>query len=959
MTQFLVKKNNSESTLSVALNELDTTLVVADFLQFPLETPFHLTIWDSNTYNDPTEDANMEIVKVTEILSGVSYTIERAKENTTAKIHNVNSKVELLITVEHFTELENAINSIETNYATKSYVDSQISGENHWDILSGNTLTPYIRNSNIDLQDGNIYANNLNISNWDLAYGWGNHATVGYLTSITGLKLDQTSPQTTIGTFSFPKIDHGEVLIISKLGVETRYKASADTDIARGTILKTAVTAAVAGDVIFLPANTFDLGSSGIVLPTGTKLRGYGKDLTIIKSTGLISAIGAIVTGVGDVVFEDFTVQATGGLISQAPIGYGTVNTLPTSVTIRRVKAVGWSDAIYFYSNTTGTPTIIVEDSEAYASQDSFVIFGAVGNAPTINVYNTIIKSSGLNSGSYGAAAGVATRTNTTAIANFYNCYISAFDSYSSNYAIDANNSNTILNFYNCRLESAEVGTSFGDYDIRMAGSTVNFSHVQFDSTKIGSFSGILTYIDALSILNSLKTVDGTGSLLDADKLDGRHASDFYLATNPSNYIDLTDLSGSSPITYNSGTGAIGLSSSADFTSTGTWGFDSVELSAPETFHDIDFWYASSTGKTLVNATLANHTVNPASYAGTDVTESERNTLKIEDYTIWEVTEVGKYTSGVFKLIIPIPEANIAQLKVGLGMKHSTVGQTMQVYVWNFSTGAYEQIGADILSSTTVRREVTFTTTAGNYIGANGEVYVMGRTKGTGANSFIYFSKPMASYIPVKVIYDGGAIDSDVSIAGDLTLSGQLIGSNAVRLIGDDQGFYFSDGTGARYGMYFDTSMNTVVLKGPQVAVQSAGGYLDFGLNDYVTFSRITDPDGFTGVTMSSADPWMFDVLGMSIMMYSGSFTVGGATTLEVTSDNKIGFFGGTAVAQQTLNAYTSDAEGSAYTGIDNAQAGTVYAKLADLNTLRAAYETLRASYDDLRTKLKNTTLVA
>lgn len=73
----------------------------------------------------------------------------------------------------------------------------------------------------------------------------------------------------------------------------------------------------------------------------------------------------------------------------------------------------------------------------------------------------------------------------------------------------------------------------------------------------------------------------------------------------------------------------------------------------------------------------------------------------------------------------------------------------------------------------------------------------------------------------------------------------------------------------------------------------------------------------------------------------------------------KLGFFGGTTAVQQALNAYTSDGEGAAYTGIDNAQAGTVYATVVDLNQLRVAYETLRASYDDLRTKLQTSTIVA
>jgi hypothetical protein len=51
---------------------------------------------------------------------------------------------------------------------------------------------------------------------------------------------------------------------------------------------------------------------------------------------------------------------------------------------------------------------------------------------------------------------------------------------------------------------------------------------------------------------------------------------------------------------------------------------------------------------------------------------------------------------------------------------------------------------------------------------------------------------------------------------------------------------------------------------------------------------------------------------------------------------------------QQTGPTYTADDESAAYTGIDNAQTGTPYASLTDLNALRAAYETLRAMCESL-----------
>ncbi len=52
------------------------------------------------------------------------------------------------------------------------------------------------------------------------------------------------------------------------------------------------------------------------------------------------------------------------------------------------------------------------------------------------------------------------------------------------------------------------------------------------------------------------------------------------------------------------------------------------------------------------------------------------------------------------------------------------------------------------------------------------------------------------------------------------------------------------------------------------------------------------------------------------------------------------------STASRTHAAYTADAEGTAYTGIDNTQVGTVYAAVADLNALRVAYENLRIAYE-------------
>jgi hypothetical protein len=59
----------------------------------------------------------------------------------------------------------------------------------------------------------------------------------------------------------------------------------------------------------------------------------------------------------------------------------------------------------------------------------------------------------------------------------------------------------------------------------------------------------------------------------------------------------------------------------------------------------------------------------------------------------------------------------------------------------------------------------------------------------------------------------------------------------------------------------------------------------------------------------------------------------------------------------QTLASYTTNAQTSAYTGIDNTHSAADYANLTDINALRVAYENLRAAFDDFRTKSISTTI--
>jgi hypothetical protein len=94
---------------------------------------------------------------------------------------------------------------------------------------------------------------------------------------------------------------------------------------------------------------------------------------------------------------------------------------------------------------------------------------------------------------------------------------------------------------------------------------------------------------------------------------------------------------------------------------------------------------------------------------------------------------------------------------------------------------------------------------------------------------------------------------------------------------------------------------------------------------------------------------------GASVVVGTGT-----GTMIATASAQKLGFWGATPIARptpftqtystadHTINAYTSNPQGSAYTGIASGVGGTPYAQLTDVNNLRVAYENLRAFAEDV-----------
>lgn len=120
---YLKKANNAQTVINQigGLTLTDLSLIVADVSSLPVSTNFLMTIWDSDTYPDPTDDSGREIVLVTDIVGNV-LTIVRAQEDTVASLHANGTIVALLITAGTFEELETAIDNVSTSGVNTLFV---------------------------------------------------------------------------------------------------------------------------------------------------------------------------------------------------------------------------------------------------------------------------------------------------------------------------------------------------------------------------------------------------------------------------------------------------------------------------------------------------------------------------------------------------------------------------------------------------------------------------------------------------------------------------------------------------------------------------------------------------------------------------------------------------------------------------------------------------------------------
>jgi hypothetical protein len=172
----VVFSNNAKTTLASTVSTSATNITVADGSVFPALNGADYTYV---TLEDGS--GNVEIVKVT-ALSSNALTVVRAQDNTSARAFSSGDKCELRLTAAGLNEVASQADT-DTN-TTYSVGDG------------GLTQINFTSADNTKLDGIATNANNYtlpftdNSSNWNTAYGWGNHASAGYVSTTGNQNID-------------------------------------------------------------------------------------------------------------------------------------------------------------------------------------------------------------------------------------------------------------------------------------------------------------------------------------------------------------------------------------------------------------------------------------------------------------------------------------------------------------------------------------------------------------------------------------------------------------------------------------------------------------------------------------------------------------------------------------------------------------------------------------------------
>ena len=435
-----------------------------------------------------------------------------------------------------------------------------------------------------------------------------------------------------------------------------------------------------------------DIAADGIKLDTLED----GLDLTL---TGKVTGTATSNTGIMTLATELEDTGVTAGIYgSSTEIPVFTVDVDGRLTTANTTPVAGVDDFVYDASNNEITLTTGDGSSFSIQTETEVTLTGKVTGTATATDGNlsitTELENTGVTAATYGSATSIPvitvdedgriTTANTTSVAGV------------DNFTYESSNNSLILqtgdgSFYIAPITTFGLNTDFSagidvTGDITVTGN-VDGRDVSTDGAKLDLIEdGATADQTSAEILTSIKTVDGAGSGLDADLLDGSHKSDI-LATAASNAASqigngLIEISGTNGVT---GSGNFNLN---DFANT------AISLEHADTSSVVDVSLALGRVLTGLTFDTFGHVLTHANTNLDDryYTEAELDAGQLDNryYTETEADANFVDVSGDTMTGDLVVQGNIDQNESRFVSSSTTTNTNLQTLIFSFPHATYD-----------------------------------------------------------------------------------------------------------------------------------------------------------------------------------------------------------------------------------------------------------------------------